>query len=539
MNGLGIFDSHLSLKFMIMTFMKPYFPLSMLISMCTLLFFTPNKHYGQTYANSFVRFQDTGYPTHLYTFYAAATGQLYSRYFNGRTWRWANQGNPPYTRFSSVSIPSVISYRQGSQPRRIHAFAVGNYTRLGQTGPNGISYLYRNYWDGYRWHWQNQGNPTNGRESLNAEASVVTYGASNLSQYWYAFVTASDGHLYANHWNGFRWSWEDRGTPPSTTCWGSPASINFPGTNLREEIHTFVIGTSGKLYTNYLDLSSWFGRGTWRWQALGQPSNTRVIGTPRVITYIDRNGTRRIYVFMIGEDKNLYTCYRVGSGSWRWANQGKPNVNLRGLPSVVTYKDNRIGKQRIYIFNLGDDENLYVNFWDGTRWQWANQGKARNARLISSVRAVSYKDEANREQIFAFVEAGRGGLATGELYANHWDGGKWEWVDQEWGLFRGSRSQSIVSSQEELPPHSTAFANIFEPELKVYPNPFSSQMTIEGVAEVQQVRLISPTGQLIYPQMNISEGKVELNMEELPANVYTLTIDTDQGTITHRVMKSE
>jgi len=41
------------------------------------------------------------------------------------------------------------------------------------------------------------------------------------------------------------------------------------------------------------------------------------------------------------------------------------------VPGVITYPE--AGKQRIYAFVTSEDGHLYVNFWDGVQWKWANQ----------------------------------------------------------------------------------------------------------------------------------------------------------------------
>jgi hypothetical protein len=46
---------------------------------------------------------------------------------------------------------------------------------------------------------------------------------------------------------------------------------------------------------------------------------------------------------------------------------------LPNAPGVITYLE--AGRQRIYAFVRGLDGHLHVNYWDGSAWQWADQGQ--------------------------------------------------------------------------------------------------------------------------------------------------------------------
>ena len=46
--------------------------------------------------------------------------------------------------------------------------------------------------------------------------------------------------------------------------------------------------------------------------------------------------------------------------------------SVSGSPVVITYLQG--GTQRIYAFDRGANGHLYVNYWDGSAWHWANQG---------------------------------------------------------------------------------------------------------------------------------------------------------------------
>src|SRR6185295_7474218 len=89
-----------------------------------------------------------------------------------------------------------------------------------------------------------------------------------------------------------------------------------------------------------------------------------------VITYAD-GAPRRIYAFPTGfGDPHPPTNYWDGS-RWSWADLGSPGF-YDGGANVITYKDGA-QPQRIYVFGV-NAFSLYVNFWDGSQWRWADQG---------------------------------------------------------------------------------------------------------------------------------------------------------------------
>ena len=48
-------------------------------------------------------------------------------------------------------------------------------------------------------------------------------------------------------------------------------------------------------------------------------------------------------------------------------------ASVLGAPADITYVDGA-GNQRIYVFAVGSNGHLEVNYWDGFNWNWADQG---------------------------------------------------------------------------------------------------------------------------------------------------------------------
>ncbi|MBL7890025.1 MAG: T9SS type A sorting domain-containing protein [Bacteroidia bacterium] len=78
--------------------------------------------------------------------------------------------------------------------------------------------------------------------------------------------------------------------------------------------------------------------------------------------------------------------------------------------------------------------------------------------------------------------------------------------------------------------------------MDVYPNPFTSNTTIEvNLTENQNVKVdvYNVVGQNVFSvnkgTLSTGEHKIALNAEELPAGMYFITLTTEKGRITKRV----
>jgi hypothetical protein len=317
-----------------------------------------------------------------------------------------------------VSIPkmshNVITYREGVQPERIYTFLVRN--------ANG--HLYVNFWDGVQWNWADQGAPKGVK--VWGVPGVITYPGAG-KQRIYAFVTSEDGHLYVNFWDGVQWNWADHGTPQGTKLWGAqPGVVTYLEAG-KQRIYAFVTDLQNHLYVNFWDGVQW------KWANQGTPPGTTVFGAPGVIAYPEA-GEQRIYAFIKGANGHLYVNFWDGA-QWKWADQGKPPGTTTGgkgiqvgPPGVITYPE--AGKQRIYTFVQGQNSHLYVNFWDGVQWNWANQSPAtgEGALVEGEAKVITYL-EAGKQRIYAFVRS-----LSLNLLVNFWDGAHWKWAVQGGGV---------------------------------------------------------------------------------------------------------
>jgi hypothetical protein len=96
--------------------------------------------------------------------------------------------------------PSMIAFDDGTGNHRIYAFA---------SGDNGTSVV--NFWSNVfgpcQWSWVDLGLP-DGAESI-ANPSAITYKGADGIQYVAVFAQSDTKRLVCDHWDGYRWIWDD------------------------------------------------------------------------------------------------------------------------------------------------------------------------------------------------------------------------------------------------------------------------------------------------------------------------------------------
>ena len=71
--------------------------------------------------------------------------------------------------------------------------------------------------------------------------------------------------------------------------------------------------------------------------------------------------------------------------------------------------------------------------------------------------------------------------------------------------------------------------------IKMFPNPTTDKVTITLESEAKY-SLMNLTGQLVQ-EGNLSNGNNTVGLTELPAGLYLLTVETDKGRVTQKVIK--
>jgi hypothetical protein len=367
---------------------------SLLLSLS--LWLLASSAFGITSKPSEIAYVDAAGNQRIYSFAGGNNGHLVVNYWDGFSWHWADQGLPAGS--PAVTNPSAITYVSGGN-QMIYAFAQGS-----------MGHLVVNYWDGFNWHWADQGLPAGVSEVTNPTA--ITY-VSGGHQLIYVFAAANNGHLVVNYWDGFAWHWADQGIPAGTPGISNPSAITYLSGG-SQRIYIFAAALSGHLVVNYWDGSAW------HWADQGVSAGSTMVYDPSVITYTS-GGLQRIYAFAQGSNGHLVVNYWDGS-AWHWADQGvSAGSTIVSYPSAITYVS--AGVQRIYAFAQASDGHLVVNYWNGSAWYWADQGLA-DGYLFSYPSAITYLS-AGVQFIYVFGEA-----SNNNLVVNYWNGYGWYWADQ-------------------------------------------------------------------------------------------------------------
>jgi hypothetical protein len=124
----------------------------------------------------------------------------------------------------------------------------------------------------------------------------------------------------------------------------------------------------------------------------------------------------RPYAFVRDTDGHIGCNWWDGS-QWEWSDQGVPpgGVSPAG-PVAVTSVD-----QHPYAFMTGTDGHLWVNWWDGKQWQWSDQGVPPGDGTVTGPVGVTLVDQ----RPYAFTAG-----TDGHLWLNWWNGSQWAWSDQ-------------------------------------------------------------------------------------------------------------
>ena len=206
-------------------------------------------------------------------------------------------------------------------------------------------------------------------------------GGLESAEYPYAFVVGSDGQLWVNWWDGAAWHWANQGTPPSAGIAASVGALTvMDDPNAPQRPYVFVVGSDGQLGLN------WWDNAGWNWATQGMPPSVGIAASVGVLTVMDDpNAAQRPYAFVVGSDGKLWINW-WDSAAWHWANQGTPpSASIAASVGVLTVMDDPNAAQRPYALVVGSDGQLWINWWDGAAWHWANRGTPPSAGIVASV----------------------------------------------------------------------------------------------------------------------------------------------------------
>ncbi len=278
----------------------------------------------------------------IYAFMRTNTYRLYTYYWDGAAWHWADQGKPD----AAVAWEPTVTTFQLYGLQHIRAYAVG-------TGK-----LQVNWWDGGRWQWLDLGKAPQiaqvGSYGLEGTPTVVTY-RYNGRLLDDLYIVAPGG-IYEHVWyeDGQR-AWNKPPQPKHLILQGTPSAVTYEQDG-RPIVHVFVTDMWGNLHS--LEWNS-----GWRWVEHGAPPNTK-IKTGKISQPV-KAAVARFYgvpnypvAVVIGENGRLYA--RDGtSGTWDWLDlRTPPGTTTRDVLGVSSYVKNGyyLG---LDIFVRGENRHIY------------------------------------------------------------------------------------------------------------------------------------------------------------------------------------
>src|SRR5690242_10750878 len=97
---------------------------------------------------------------------------------------------------------------------------------------------------------------------------------------------------------------------------------------------------------------------------------------------------------------------------------------MKDNPAATTFIHDT--RNQIYVFVRGDNDNLFVCYWDASpdaqAWKWADLTQPADGTVDSSPTALTFRVNYNASEHFlvSFVKGN-----NGKLYERHWNGLDW------------------------------------------------------------------------------------------------------------------
>jgi hypothetical protein len=364
---------------------------------------------------SAISFTDANSDRKIYAFVKGDNGNLFSNYFNGTSWTWIDHGVPEGV--GSISNPKAVTYVDANGNRRIYVFVVDN------TGHLAIRF-YKG--PGYGWQWSKQGGPWISAQSLSASTYVDDSGVIHL--YAFAFSTNSGGavpfKLVKHYWNGSAWGWSDMGNyaglPYNSVSFTE--TTTYTGNDGQRRLDVFcAAGDTQALLRHSLVAQSW---------SMSNLGTAADLTNASSVNYVDSAGYRRVDTFV--RHLAYETIWDRGAGGW--SEIGKPagvSYSQQGLISATSYPSIS-GYPHINVF-VEWEKHLYLRAWTNSTWQpWVDLGRPPGASTsftdgVKNTAAITYQNGATFTQhSWVFMT----GAQDDHLYVNFWNGTSWQWYDR-------------------------------------------------------------------------------------------------------------
>ena len=77
-----------------------------------------------------------------------------------------------------------------------------------------------------------------------------------------------------------------------------------------------------------------------------------------------------------------------------------------------------------------------------------------------------------------------------------------------------------------------------DPKVIIYPNPFSSELSIESKNLIKEIQIIDIDGKIFYPKWDFASRNYSIKLVDLPDGIYTIAIhDVEENNFFKRIIK--
>ena len=174
------------------------------------------------------------------------------------------------------------------------------------------------------------------------------------------------------------------------------------------------------------------------------------------------------------------------------------------------------------------DPETHQIFISGEMTDWSEPGDDPDNQLMEK----TSDDPLVYRKVFHLEEGSYEYKYFSDYLGNGWEGGEWE----------GDPNREVEVSadmviEDQFGPDDLPVSEIETIDLKIYPNPASTRLTIESDREMIRIRIIDMIGQTIYTG-EATPFSHTIDTSGLPNGVYILHVETTAGITTERIQIS-